>query len=113
MGCKREVRPLTAGLDGSAATRFHLFAAIFVAVAIFGLSIVVYSPLHKDDPISTSPCPFCQFQHLSAEPAAAVAAVIVSTLVFWFLTITPPFVRWTAHPRTRFGRAPPSSLLAV
>jgi hypothetical protein len=86
--------------------------AALVVIAIFGLSIFVYSPLHKDDPTSTAVCPFCHYMHLGAEPAAAVIAIAVSALVFWFLTVVPPLTRWTSLPCARFGRAPPVSLLA-
>jgi len=110
MNCNVDGRFAGVGLRGPRGVHLCALTAVFLVAVVLGLSLFVYSPLHEDDPISSAPCPFCQFQHLSAEPAVTVLHVAISTLVFWFLIVAEPRVRWTSLTCARFGRAPPLSL---
>jgi hypothetical protein len=96
-----------------AASPIFALWAVFVAASLLWLAIFVYSPLHKDDPISTSFCPFCKFEKLTAEPAAPLYLVDFSTLVVWFLVAARPIARSVPVQRMWFGRAPPSFLFEV
>ncbi len=96
----------------SAATR--LAAALSCAILILALSILAYSPLHKDSPQQQrGVCPFCQFQHLAAEPAPSQAVALIPLRTVATLHLAEP--EW--HPRLlhspHSGRAPPISIPAA
>jgi len=82
------------------------------AIILLAVSIVVYSPLHRDDPQAGGVCPFCYFQNLGFELAQSQIHFDVPAPVVWYQAETPPasYSRWIEYPH--LGRAPPSSLAA-
>ena len=87
--------------------------AAICAIVLFGLSIFVYSPLHRDDPISGKPCPFCLVQHLSAHPAVTSARIVVLIPVGWFVTPTNFVAQSCFILRIHRDRAPPPAFFAI
>lgn len=87
--------------------------AVVWAVVLLGLNIYVNSPLHQDDPSDTGPCPFCQFQNLVAEPAAAPIQIGMSVHVTWYPVLATLIAFSSSTPPIRRGRAPPPPVFAI
>jgi hypothetical protein len=91
-----------------------LVAAVLSALILLSLSIIVYSPLHQDDPQQAAGvCPFCQFQHMAAEPGSQQTSLCVSMVIVQLLDVaTPAAISQFAHS-SHLGRAPPDSFSAL
>ena len=116
MICMSEDRSAGGAPTKSAAYSWRVSTAIVCGVVLLGLTLFVYSPWHKDDPVSGTPCPFCHFQHLSAsaEPVAASVQTAVLVLLVWFVAVKSPAVHSCLRPqRVCLGRAPPSGLFTI
>ena len=103
----------TSGHARPAAIRLRVLTAALCAVIFLGLSLFVYSPLHRDDPGNGRVCPFCAFQHLGMEPAASPVHIAVSAHVFWLLAAATPATRCHSDRHVQFGRAPPPASFAI
>ena len=88
MVCMSEHPSSSSGEPRPVGLQLRSLTAAICAIVLFGLSIFVYSPLHRHDPISGKPCPFCLIQHLSAHPAVTSARIVVSAPGTWFVTPT-------------------------
>ena len=87
---------------------------VLCAFILLALSIIVYSPLHRDDPQQANGvCPFCQFQHMVAKLGSAQVAFYVSMPVARCSDVATPIIRSQFTHRTHQGRAPPTSFPAI
>ncbi len=91
----------------------RLLTAALCAAVLLGISVFVYSPLHRDDPASGGPCIFCAFQHLFAETAAAPIQLGFSAPIIWLPVLSLFAARASSSRRLHSGRAPPPSLSAI
>jgi len=99
------------------ALRGHIVARAWLALAsallILGLSLYVYSPLHRDDPGTARTCPFCQLQNLSCQGVETPVATGVSLTVTWLAETAQPLETAWCSPQPHHGRAPPASSLSL
>lgn len=81
---------------------------------LFGLSVYVYSPLHRDEPGVRNLCPFCAVQHLRAEPAALLVLTVEPLLpAVCFAAGMAPRAPARDAVLVRRGRAPPLTFFAI
>lgn len=91
----------------------RLLTAALCAAVLLGITVFVYSPLHKDDPASGGPCIFCAFQHLFAETAAAPIQLGFWAPITWLPVLSLFATRSSSSRRLHSGRAPPPFFSAV
>lgn len=93
------------------ASVFRPIVGALCVVVLLALSIIVYSPLHRDDPQTSGMCPFCHFQSLGFEPAQGQIQVDVPAPVMWHRVVKASHCHASSFKRPHLGRAPPTTLL--
>lgn len=108
----RRQDPRGAGTSAAARAAWKPLAALLCGAILLALSIIVYSPLHRDDPQAGGVCPFCQFLSLSSEPAQGQVPFEVPTAEYRHEPVPDVFCHSPSFERHHPGRAPPALLLA-
>jgi hypothetical protein len=77
-------------------------------MALIGLAVFIASPWHQHSRLSTQPCAFTSFEHVSLTGEAVLAAPIapaLETVALWIAAESRPSEPTFAHPAP--VRAPP------
>lgn len=83
-------------------------AGLGLAAGLLLLSVLVYSPWHRHDPLAGQACSLCHFGHLSSPEPTHQVQLPAPTFQAWLhLEQQPQLVR-SADLDCEYGRAPPA-----
>ena len=95
-------------MGGLSESRWRSVTSALVLCAILGLSVFLFSPWHRHNHLSTTPCPFSTFEHGTCEGVSyQIILIEPQTPWRWLCTVHAPSLPELALNSEAPVRAPP------